>query len=937
MTERRFVALGTWASAVLSIAAWGLLAACGGSRPGQPDESATSDSEALSRGFARAFGAGPQAAWGWKRPPVKTAPTGAPGSAGGGGASEPEPPAPPPSSLGDGLFGGPVQMCQLSSGAARCFGGNLLGASTGQYSYDRGVEAGDMGSHLPALDLGASCGVRAVATGAYHACALLESGAVKCWGNNHSGELGLGDTNNRTAGAHELGARLEEVDLGRYQRATMISAGLAFSCALLQSGAVKCWGDNTYGQLGLGDSAARGDQAGEMGDALPALNLGTGRKAKFIAAGHAHACAILDDGSSKCWGLNGYGQLGQGDARGRGALPSDMGDALLPIDLGAGHSAKSISVGPNQTCALLENKALKCWGHNGFGNLGLGDTNHRGDAPGEMGDALPAVDLGRQRSARSVAVGGGFVCAVLDDSKVKCWGNNAYGTLGLGDRELRGDAPGEMGDALPTVDLGSRCTTVRRVTATFLNACAELDDGKLKCWGSSASGMLGIGQSNLRGDQAADMGDHLPGFDLGSCSIKAFAGGFGYHYGCALLSNGSVKCWGANSFGQLGIDRSSHAGDEPGDMGSAVSALSLGTGRTVASVAPGYYHSCALLDTGDVKCWGANFTGSLGQGDTMRRDGRPSYMGNHLPKVDLGSGRTATVLVTGADHSCVILDDGSVKCWGDNSKGELGLGDTNDRGDVAGEMGNALGAVDLGRGRSARALSLGYRHSCALLDDDSIKCWGWNLYQQCGNSNDLAGDVGDGPGEMGERLHPVALGEKKPIAVFAGYDNTCAVLEDGSLKCWGENGRGQLGLGDGRYRGSLVADMGNSLPAIDLGLGRTVLKVGMGVQRSCALLDDRTVKCWGAGTFGALGLGDVLDRGSAPGQMGDALPALDFGTDQPVLDLAASWYDTCVQLPTGVKCWGQNQFGQLGLGDTVDRGARPQQMGDSLSFVDLPN
>jgi alpha-tubulin suppressor-like RCC1 family protein len=828
-----------------------------------------------------------------------------------------------------------MQMCALAGGKAKCFGANLLGASTGQHSYDRGLEASDMGRNLPTVDLDASCGVHAVTTGAYHACALLESGAVKCWGSNRSGELGQGDTNNRTAGAHELGSRLAEVDLGRRQKATMISAGLGFTCALLESGAVKCWGDNSYGQLGVGDAVNHGDDPGEMGDALPAVALGTGRSAKFIAAGHAHACAILDDGTSKCWGLNNSGQLGQGDLRGRGALPTDMGDALLPVDLGTGHHAKSLSVGPSQTCALLENKALKCWGNNSYGNLGLGDSNARGDGPSEMGGNLPAIDLGYRRYARSVAIGGGFTCAVLDDSKVKCWGNNQYGTLGLGDRVQHGASPGEMGDALPAVNLGSRCTTVRRVTATFLNACAELDNGELKCWGSGASGMLGIGPSNMRGDQASDMGDHLPSFDLGSCGIESFANGFGYHYGCALLSNGTVKCWGANSYGQLGSDRSSHAGDEPGDMGSALADVQLGTGRTVAGIAPGYYHSCALLDGGEVKCWGANFTGSLGQGDSMRRDGRASYMGDHLPKVDLGTGRTATLLVTGADHSCAILDNGAVKCWGDNSKGELGLGDTNDRGDAAGEMGDALGSVDLGVGRSAKALSLGFRHSCALLDDDSIKCWGWNLYQQCGNSNDLAGDVGDGPGEMGDVLHVVSLGSKKPIAVFAGYDNTCALLGDGGLKCWGENSRGQLGLGDGRYRGSLVADMGDALPELDFGAGGTVLKVAMGAQRQCVLLDDQSVKCWGYGGYGALGYGDLLDRGGKPGQMGEALPSVDFGADQPVLDLASSWYDTCVQLGQGVKCWGNNQMGQLGRGDTIDRGGRVAQMGELLGYTDL--
>ena len=836
------------------------------------------------------------------------------------------------STAGGELRAGPAQMCVQAAGKAKCFGSNLLGASTGQYSYDRGLEASDMGFRLPPVDLGVSCGgVRAVATGAYHACALLLDGSVKCWGNNRSGELGLGDTNNRTAGAHELGSRARAVDLGRNQKALMISAGLGFTCALLGCGAVKCWGDNSYGSLGLGEIDNRGDDMGEMGDAFPVVNLGRGRTAKAIAAGHAHACAILDDDSLKCWGLNSRGQLGQGDVRSRGTLSTDMGDELLPIDLGSGRHARSVSVGPNDTCAILDDDSLKCWGFNGYGNLGLGDTDARGDSPGEMGDQLPAIDLGQHGRVRAVVMGGGFNCAILDDSTLKCWGDNSLGTLGLGDRARHGDEPGEMGQALPAVKLGTR-RKVRHALATYYNACAELDNGAIKCWGSSATGMLGIGPSNMRGDDAANMGDHLPSFDLGASSVKSFASGFGYHFGCALLSNATIKCWGANSFGQLGIGRSSNTGDEPGDMGDALENASLGTDRSVKTIAPGNYHSCVLRDNGDVKCWGANLYASLGQGDTMRRDGRPALMGNNLRKVNLGAGRSATALAVGADHSCAILDDGSVKCWGDNSKGELGLGDSNDRGDAPGEMGDALPVVDLGVGARAKSLSLGYRHTCALLDDDTIKCWGWNLSGQLGiGVND---DRGGAAGQMGDSLPAIQLGPGKPVAVVAGYSNTCAHFEDGTLKCWGSNAHGELGQGDRVWRGYQSSGMGSALLPIDLGIGRSAMKVAVGVERICALLDDRSVKCWGHNAYGSLGYGDSADRGGSD-DMGDLLPTIDFG-GEPVLDLASGWYDNCVRLPAGLKCWGENKFGQLGQGATIDRGGRPNQMGRALALINLP-
>ena len=131
-----------------------------------------------------------------------------------------------------------------------------------------------------------------------------------------------------------------------------------------------------------------------MGDNLPAVDLGTGRRAVEISAGELHTCARLDDGQVKCWGSNNSGQLGLGDEIDRGIQPGEMGDSLPAIDLGTGRSALEIVAGRTSTCTRLDNGESKCWGSNGYGGLGLGDTNYRGDGPGEMGDNLPAIDFG---------------------------------------------------------------------------------------------------------------------------------------------------------------------------------------------------------------------------------------------------------------------------------------------------------------------------------------------------------------------------------------------------------------------------------------------------------------------------------------------------------------------------------------------------------------
>ena len=223
----------------------------------------------------------------------------------------------------------------------------------------------------------------------------LDNGQVKCWGLNYAGQLGLGDRDIRGDDPDEMGDNLPAVDLGTGRVALNIAAGYDYTCAILDNGQVKCWGWAEWGPLGIADPANnRGDDAGEMGDNLPAVDLGTGRRAVEISAGELHTCARLDNGQVKCWGSNNSGQLGLGDEIDRGIQPGEMGDSLPAIDLGTGRSALEIVAGHTSTCTRLDNGESKCWGSNGYGGLGLGDTNYRGDGPGEMGDNLPAIDFG---------------------------------------------------------------------------------------------------------------------------------------------------------------------------------------------------------------------------------------------------------------------------------------------------------------------------------------------------------------------------------------------------------------------------------------------------------------------------------------------------------------------------------------------------------------
>jgi alpha-tubulin suppressor-like RCC1 family protein len=210
-----------------------------------------------------------------------------------------------------------------------------------------------------------------------------------------------------------------------------------------------------------------------MGESLPVVDLGTERTAVQVACGQSHTCALLDDSSVKCWGYNAYGQLGQGDITQRGDGTTEMGDSLPAIDLGTGRTAVQVACGDHYTCALLDDSSVKCWGYNGEGQLGQGDATQRGDDTSEMGDSLPAIGLGTGRTAIDISASKYGMCALLDDYSVKCWGYNSEGQLGQGDTTQRGDGTSEMGDYLPELDLG-KCGCFRSAfVCSFHAMCIE--------------------------------------------------------------------------------------------------------------------------------------------------------------------------------------------------------------------------------------------------------------------------------------------------------------------------------------------------------------------------------------------------------------------------------------------------------------------------------
>lgn len=425
---------------------------------------------------------------------------------------------------------------------------------------------------------------------------------------------------------------------------------------------------------------------------------------RYLDAGESHTCVVLNGGELKCFGSNTVGQIGSGGTATLGDSALEMGDALVAVNLGTGRTVRSVSTGTVHTCALLDNGTVKCFGEGDNGRLGYASTSDIGRASSAMGDALPAVDLGTGRTATQLATGAAHTCALLDNGSVKCWGLNDDGQLGVGDTDARGDGAGEMGDALPVVSLGlASGVSVTGIAAGDAHTCVLLSNGAVKCWGSGANGRLGSGDENSRGDEAGEMGAVLAVVDLGTGrTAKALSAG-GSHT-CAIRDMNDVVCWGVGATGRLGIGSEDDIGDAVGEMGDSLIPVALGTGRTAVALSAGSAHTCAVLDDATIKCWGSGASGRLGTGDTVSRGDQPGELGDSLSAIALGTGRTARAVVASVAHTCVVLDTFALKCFGLGTAGRLGSGGTSTLGDAAAEMGDNLLAVNLGTDR--RVLSL---------------------------------------------------------------------------------------------------------------------------------------------------------------------------------------------------------------------------------------
>jgi alpha-tubulin suppressor-like RCC1 family protein len=361
------------------------------------------------------------------------------------------------------------------------------------------------------------------------------------------------------------------------------------------------------------------DDAGESESATLDLTVVAPLAATRVATGGFHSCAVTDTGAVQCWGDNGFGQLGDG---------SEVTGRLDPVPVsGLGSGVLALGAGFNHTCAVLADHTVKCWGENSTGQLGDGTTAERG---------TPVTVQGLS-GAVAVAGGDSFTCALTDAGAVWCWGKNSSGQLGVD--------PAARSTSTTPVQLldehGEAITNATGISAGSAHACVIRDE-TVSCWGSNSNQQLGFSGSNRFNPIL------IPGL-VGVSQVSA-----GGDHTCVVDSH-AAKCWGSTRAGALG--------GEPTQAGGVVEITGLGR---VLSVASGDSHSCALGYT--LQCWGNNNSGQLGDGSGHDHTAPADVLG-----LEPASARVVR-MSAGLLHTCVVLDQGSLRCWGASMYGQVGNG-----------------------------------------------------------------------------------------------------------------------------------------------------------------------------------------------------------------------------------------------------------------------
>lgn len=582
-----------------------------------------------------------------------------------------------------------------------------------------------------------------------------------------------------------------------------------------------------------------------------------------ISAGLLHSCAV-NDGGAWCWGSNEHGQLGDGSiltTRSRPVVVSGLSDGVAKISAGVAH-----------TCAITTEARVRCWGNNDYGQLGDGTTSTRLEPVDVQGLADPIEDL---------AAGYLHTCALTTAGGVWCWGGAGEDQLGSADAIA-------MEYSSTPIAVEGLPSGVVAIAAGAVHTCALTSQGETWCWGDDGSGQLGDGSG------LSTSAPYLPVRAEMPHEVTQIAAG--WEHTCAITVEAELWCWGLDYFGQLGnsVDEPGyrHPNGRPivacvfvplliygsitiycvGEPGEDVKEHADSPTRAdrvpggVEGVTAGTSHTCAITSGGGATCWG--FNGVIN-----------TYEDERLGDGSLVSGDGVTSITAGDSHTCVVIGT-DAWCWGSNRYHQLGQGVP---------VSSARPIVVPGLPGAMTSIASGYQHNCAVAGDGEVWCWGSNS----------GGALGDGSNEPRDGAVVVAGLPDAAVSVAAGSTASCAVLEDGTVWCWGDN----TALGDGSSGAHYTPVAVSGLPSAAVAVATK--------GHSCAVTVDGQVWCWGSNRNGQLGDGTTEDR---------LTPVAVIGLPSPAVAISMYYGTSCaITSDGGVWCWGANDDGQLGDGTTEDR------------------
>jgi len=737
-----------------------------------------------------------------------------------------------------------------------------------------------------------------VEVGRAHSVAITKNRNIYTWGYNEYGQLGDDTFEDRYEPTDITG----NFNLLSGEVIKMISVGWYHSSALTTKGRVFVWGQNNWGQIGDNTTTNRNSPQ----DITENFNLEEGEIITFINLGSLYSAAITSSGRVFTWGGdNDAGQLGNGTlvdshvpTEITGNFNLEVGEIVTTINLGYSHSA-----------AITSEGRIFTWGQNNFGQLGDDSTD----------DKYIPTDITNQFTLNSdekfidLSLGTYHSTVITSAGRIFTWGYNEYGSLGDGtydDKYIPIDITSQF--QLEADDL------IKKISTKWYLSSAVTSSGRVFTWGFNDNYQLGNGTT----DNLNVPTEITNAFNLGEDNIYSIS--MGVYHTLATTSSGKLFGWGRNSEGQLG-DGSTVAKNIPtmiefiSDDFLTVKRNSLPVSEEITKVSLGEGHSAIITSSGNLYIWGSNYRGLLGDGTTIDKH-EPI---NITSKFSLNLGETIACVSLGSDHSSAITSEGRVFTWGSNEKGQLGDSSYT----------NSLIPVDitskfsLNTGEMITDIFLGGNYnnagfSLAITSEGRVFTWGNNDKGQLGNSNTTNRNE---PTEI-TSLFNLDSGEVI-TSISAGGSFSSAITSEGRVFMWGNNHRGQLGVGStiNKYSPEDITSNFDLLP------NETIESIDLGGEHSSALTSYNRVFAWGCNYFGTVGDGTTIDR-YLPKEI---TSVFSLGENEIITNIILGGsHSLALTSEDRIFTWGYNHAGQLGNGtNSYDANSNPIDITNNFSFI----